>query len=103
MNAAADDAAIGAVNTLVNETLQACSLDDGALKLLEPQFLAVGKRIHEAGDRTVWATAMVALAKKLEAVDGAQQAAEQVTKLAAIALGDVEQNGLLCKKLYGRG
>jgi hypothetical protein len=57
----------------------------------------VGKDIHESGDKATWATAMLALAKKLEAVDGAQQAAEQVLKLAAVALGDVEQNGLLCK------
>lgn len=91
------------VNALVNETLQACSLVGGALQLLEPQFLALGKRIHEATDRLPWSTALLALAKKLDAVDGAGQAQQQVTRLAAIALGDVVENGALCKKLYGRG
>jgi hypothetical protein len=91
------------VNELVNDALRSCSLDDGQLKMLEPAFLALGKRIHEAGDKQTWATAMIALSARLHALSGATHAAEQAASLAAIALGDVELNGMLCRKLYGRG
>jgi hypothetical protein len=65
--------------------------------------LAIGKRVHESNDRSTWATALIALSTRLKSVEGAGDAAERTTALAAIALGDVALNGLLCRKLYGQG
>lgn len=79
---------------------------DGKLELPEQELLAIGKHIHEAGDeaqKTTIATALVALAVRLKEVPGAGPACEHVTALAAIAMGDVELNGALCRALYRRG
>ena len=59
--------------------------------------------MHEADDKKTWATALIALSTRLKALDGAGDAAERTAMLAAIALGDVELNGILCRKLYARG
>jgi hypothetical protein len=88
------------VSTLLNEVLAACTLEDGQLKMLEPAFLSIGRRLHAADDKKVWATALIALATRLKAMEGAGNAAERSAMLAAIALGDVELNGMLCRKLY---
>ena len=88
--------------SLASEVLLSCTVEDGKLKMLEPAFLALGKRVHEAVDKTVWATALIALSTRLKGVDGAGDAAERSAALAAIALGDVALNGMLCKKLYRR-
>ena len=42
--------------SLASEVLLSCTVEDGKLKMLEPAFLALGKRVHEAVDKTVWAT-----------------------------------------------
>jgi len=89
-------------SALANEVLLSCTVEDGKLKILEPAFLAIGKRVHESVDKTVWATALIALSTRLKGVDGAGDAAERSAALAAIALGDVALNGMLCKKLYLR-
>ena len=91
------------VGKLVNEVLLSCTLEEGQLKMLEPAFLAIGKRVHESDDKKLWATALIALSTRLKDVAGAADAAERSAALAAIALGDVELNGMLCRKLYGRG
>ncbi len=90
------------VSALVNEALLSCTADDGRLKMLEPGFLAIGKRVHESDDKRLWAAALIALSTRLKDVEGAKDAAERTAVLAAIALGDVELNGMLCKRLYGR-
>jgi len=89
------------MDTLAKEVLSACSLDDGKLVLTQNSFLALGKRIHESDDKKGWSTTLVALATRLKTVPGASHATERLTALAAIALGDVELNGMLCRELYG--
>jgi hypothetical protein len=46
-----------------------------------------------------WATALIALVQRLRAVPGAGPAAERITALAAVALGDAELNALLAHEL----
>ena len=94
---------VEAMNATADEVLKSCTLDDGALQMLEPAYLAIGKRIHESDDKKGWATMLVALATRMKTVPGASHAAERMTALAAIALGDVELNGALCRALYGAG
>jgi hypothetical protein len=90
-----------AVNELVNKVLMSCVLEEGQLRMPEHAFLALGKTVHEANDKKRWATALIALATRLKDVAGADDAAERSATLAAIALGDVELNGMLCRQLYG--
>jgi hypothetical protein len=89
------------MNTLAQEVLTSCTLDDGKLVLNQATFLSLGQRIHGSDDKKGWGTTLVALATRLKTVPGASHAAERVTALAAIALGDVELNGMLCRELYG--
>jgi hypothetical protein len=90
---------------LANRVVGALVVREGKLELPEPELMAIGKTIHEAGsdaDKHTLATALVALAVRLKEVPGAGPAAEHVTALAAIAMGDVELNGALCRALYRR-
>ena len=85
-----------------NHVMGALVVKDGHLELPEEQLLAIGKTIHEAADKHTLAIALTALAIRLKDVPGAGPAAEHVTALAAVALGDVELNGALCRSLYRR-
>lgn len=85
-----------------NRVVGALVVRDGKLELPEAELLAIGKTIHEAADKRTLAAALIALAVRLKDVPGAGPAAEHVTALAAIALGDVELNGALCRALYRR-
>ena len=89
-------------NAFANVVVGALVVKDGHLELPEEQLKAIGKTIHEADDKQTLAVALVALATRLKDVPGAGPAAEHVTALAAIALGDVELNGALCRSLYRR-
>lgn len=82
--------------------LGALVVREGKLELPEAELLAIGKTIHEAGDKNTLAATLVALAIRLKEVPGAGPACEHVTALAAIAMGDVELNGALCRALYRR-
>lgn len=98
-----DQVAAEIVNQMMNEALLACTAEQGRLWMHEPGFLAIGKRVHESGEHMkAWATALIALSTRLKDVEGAKDAAEKTAMLAAIALGDVELNGMLCRKLYSR-
>jgi hypothetical protein len=91
---------------LANRVVGALVVKEGKLELPEQELMAIGKTIHEAGDEATkhtLATALVALAVRLKEVPGAGPACEHVTALAAIAMGDVELNGALCRALYRRG
>jgi hypothetical protein len=90
---------------LASRVVGALVVREGKLELPEQELLAIGKTIHEAGDdaaKSTLATALVALAVRLKEVPGAGPACEHVTALAAIAMGDVELNGALCRALYRR-
>lgn len=89
-------------NVFANRVVGALVVKDGRLELPEDELKAIGQTIHEAGDKQTLAVALVALATRLKDVPGAGPAAEHVTALAAIALGDVELNGALCRTLYRR-
>ncbi len=81
--------------------MEAMVVDQGKATIPEDAFKVLGGFIHGAADKMMPATAMVALATRLKEIPGSGSAADQVCALAAIALGDAELNGALCKALYG--
>jgi hypothetical protein len=87
------------MNQIAEEILTGCTLESGKLVLGDPLFLSIGGRIRESDDKKGWGTALIALATRLRGVPGAGQAAERVTALAAVALGDAELNALVQREL----
>lgn len=90
-------------NELSTEILEACTLDGGKLTMKDETFADYGRRIQTSDDKQGWATMLIALANRLRGVAGAGAAAERVTALAAVALGDAELNTLLNKELAKKG
>jgi hypothetical protein len=90
------------MNQIGEEILSGCTLENGKLVLGDQLFLDVGKRIRESNDKKGWGTALIALVGRLRVVPGAGPAAERVTALAAIALGDAELNAILQRELMKR-
>ena len=88
-------------NEISTEVLEACTLEGGKLTLGEEQFLAFGARIRDAEDKQGWATALIALVQRLRGVQGAGAAAERITALAALALGDADVGALLKRERKG--
>lgn len=91
-----------AADAFAMKVMKSCAIVEGQLALPENALLAIGKEIHESAEKTQLATSLIALATRLKEVPGAGPAAEHVTALAGIALGDVELNGTLCRGLYRR-
>lgn len=91
-------------DTVAQEIVGALVIEGGALSVPDPVLLSIGKRIHETAEelREDVAAALIATATRLKQMPSSRKATTQVTSLAAIALGDVSLNGLLCKALYAR-
>ena len=86
-----------------HQVLGATRIDDGQLALPDEPLRELGRQIHESQDPKQAATALIALATRLKEIPGARPVTNQVTALAAIALGDARLNGVLCGALYGGG
>jgi len=91
-------------NELQTEIVGGLVIENDALSLPDPVMLSIGKRIHETAEdgREDFAAALIAIATRIKQMPSSRKATTQVTALAAIALGDVALNGLLCKALYAR-
>lgn len=69
--------------------------DGGRLVLPDEALRAFAREIEASGEKASLATALVALARRLQALPGSGPATEGVTALAALALGDAELLGAL--------
>ncbi|HVE86524.1 MAG TPA: hypothetical protein VND93_26890 [Myxococcales bacterium] len=85
------------------QVLSLARIEGGQLALPDEPLAELGRQIHESADPRAAATALIALATRLQAIPGARPVTNQVCALAAIALGDAPLNAALCLALYGGG
>lgn len=86
---------MSAENTLAARIIGALAVQDGRLVLPDETLFALAREIEASSDRGTHAVALIALAKRLQALPGSGPATEAVTALAALALGDAEAKAAL--------
>jgi hypothetical protein len=81
--------------------LGVAEISSGQLALSDDHLAELARHVHEAPDRKDAATALVALATRLQAIPGARPVTNQVVALAALALGDEPISQAFHLRLYG--
>ncbi|GEM_PF-2812172 len=77
-----------AEDQLQNTVVSALQVRGGALVLPEPVAKTIAEEINASPGKQLYAVALIALAKRLQAMPGSRPATQSVTLLAALALGD---------------
>lgn len=92
-------------NGLLNEIVDALTIEEGALNVPDRVLLEIGKRIHAVPEdkREEMAAVLIAIAARLKEMPSSRRATSQVAFLAAVALGDAKLNGVLCRAIYSGG
>jgi len=92
---------IAAANQWAQWVLGVAEISGGTLTLSDDHLAELARHVHEAPDRKEAATALVALATRLQAIPGARPVTNQVVALAALALGDEPVTRAFHLRLYG--